>query len=138
MVRILRSAGVARQAGGTGHGWLSAEGQGGGDEGRRSDATGGGQATYILVGGVDFADHSAASAAGDGALPAKRLRRPAGSPPGAAQSAARAVGGSRAGAVLVSRQVFRFQRAALSREAPRRARHPLQLPPYQTGAAKWS
>src|SRR5258707_6115725 len=94
---------------------------GAGHEGGRSDPTGGWQATYILAGGVDFADQSATSAAGNGAVPAKRLRRSAGSPQGAAQSAARAVGGSRAGAVLVSREVFRFQRTTLSREAPRRA-----------------
>src|SRR6266436_4199591 len=48
----------------------------------------------------------------------------------------RNAGGGRAGAVLVSGGVFRFQRAALSRKALRGAWHPLQLHVYQGLAAR--
>src|SRR5271170_192941 len=118
------------------HGCLH-EGRGGaGDAGAGSDSTDDGKADHVVAGGGDHWDQRPFDAAVAGALRAAWLRRSARPAAWGAERQAGTASPGGAGVGALSGAVLRLERAALSREAGRRAWDRTELYLGQTGAAR--
>ena len=118
----------AARVGDHGEHGLLLEGRGGaGDEGTGSDFAGHGEEDHVVAGGRDPRISDRHHAALAGALRGVWLRRAVRPAAGAAQPEAGSAGDGGAGFGAVPGAVFRFERAAFSREAAGGARHRTEL-----------
>src|SRR5215472_7597700 len=111
-------------------------GNGADDESTRSDFESDGGKPEMVGGGRDHRGDGSDDAAVAGTLPKEWLRRFVRLPEEAAEPEADCRGETGGGAPVVPGEVFRFQCAAFSREAGRRARHPAELHMGKAGAAR--
>src|ERR1700682_5408986 len=114
---LFRSGLGARYLPGGRHEWLPEGRRGADDEDPRSNFASDGEEDYVVAGSGDHRDHRPADAALELAESRGRVWRIVGQAGGATQAQARAAGGGRARVRPVPGEVFRFQRAAFSREA---------------------
>src|ERR1700720_2111997 len=96
-------------------------GNGADDEDPGSDFEGDGGQAEVVGSGRDHRDNRPDDAALAGALPGARIQRAVGPPQTESEPEACGRGGTGAGLAVVSGEIFRLQRAALSRETGRRA-----------------
>src|SRR5579859_7368830 len=109
------------------HGSLSEGRDGAGDESTGRDAAGDGEEDHVVAGGGDSGHQRPASAAVAGALRGRGLRRVAGPAAGQALASPGTGGDGGESVRLVPGEVFRSERAALSREVGCRARDRTEL-----------
>src|SRR5205814_8952904 len=109
------------------HGSLSEGRDGAGDESTGRDVAGDGEQDHLVAGGGDPGHQRPAHAAMARALRGRGLQRVAGPAAGQAVAAAGAGGDGGEGVRLVPGEVFRSERAALSREVAGRARDRTEL-----------
>src|SRR5258708_30722781 len=105
----------------TKHGILPEGRSGAGDESTRCDVAGHGEENYVVAGGGDSRHQRPAHAALAGALRARGVQRVDGPAAREALAATGAAGGGGKSAGALPGEVFRHERAALSREARSRA-----------------
>src|SRR6201988_1652696 len=109
------------------HGSLSEDRDGAGDESTGRDVAGDGEEDHVVAGGGDSGHQRPAHAAVAGALRGRGLQRVAGPAAGPALAAPGAGGDGGESVRLVPGEVFRSERAALSREVAGRARDRTEL-----------
>src|SRR6201987_4276612 len=109
------------------HGSLSEGRDGAGDESTGRDVASDGEEDHVVAGGGEPGHQGSANAAGAGALRRRGLRRVAGPAAGQALAAPGAGGDGGESVRLVPGEVFRSERAALSREVAGRARDRTEL-----------
>src|ERR1700758_5214734 len=117
------------------HGILPEGRDGAGDESTGRDVAGDGQEDYLVAGGGDPGHQRPAHAADTGALRRRRLQRVVRPAAGQALASAGAGGDGGESVRLVPGEVFRSERAALSREVGCRARDRTELHLGKTGIA---
>src|SRR5579864_871974 len=117
------------------HGSLSEGRDGAGDESTGRDVASDGEEDHLVAGGGDPGHQRSAHAAVAGALRGGGLQRAAGPAAGQAVASPGAGGDGGESVRLVPREVFRSERAALSREVAGRARDRTELHLGKAGAA---
>src|SRR5579864_4177246 len=120
----LRAVGIGDHAE---HGSLSEGRDGAGDESTGRNVAGDGEEDHVVAGGGDSGHQRPAHAALAGALRGRGLQRVAGPAAGQAVAAPGAGGDGGESVRLVPGEVFRSERAALSREVAGRARDRTEL-----------
>src|SRR6201997_205433 len=117
------------------HGFLPEGRDGAGDESTGCDVAGDGEEDHVVAGGGDSWDQRPAHAAVAGALRGTGLQRVAGPAAGPALASPGAGGDGGESVRLVPGEVFRSERAALSREVAGRARDRAELHLGEAGIA---
>src|SRR6202167_5158340 len=117
------------------HGILLEGRDGAGDESTGRDVAGDGEEDHVVAGGGDSGHQRPAHAADSGALRGRGLQRVAGPEARPALAAPGAGGDGGESVRLVPGEVFRSERAALSREAAGRARDRVELHLGEAGTA---